>query len=639
MPRPDDYIKTNELDKLFTAMSDEEFRQYAADPDIDQKYLKFDQAQKTAFLNRALMLGENSDEFASDVKNNRNYVAEDGHEDVKKNVGNYRSINDTYSTAREFHYDIYRTILYKDDTVRPLATDITVNMSATNIVKNAEKLRGLLCSHLTMSTELVGSEKKEYLSSLEEDRKEFTGELGKGKYRVQKVAQQDVPAEDYQVDDPQGKFTIKIKVPDAGEDPESLLNGFDDPNTSAQEKRDKLFSYVLYGSDPVEVRKYITELRKNNGITRILNDYSSNMDSTAVKEDKKYLKSIIVDSTNSNLDALRISRKVYKVKNKGKEKEQKRILGNYVIESEAREQKKIQEKLEEDAKKEQAKKVTEILNGFLKAGRDIAADSKGRTWAEYADKHVPDELLEYSKEEKIKMLSKIMAGRRVQMVNGMHPENAVAFNLKTARQFAKDIRETPAFKAIVKSDKVDEYLKKDGIGISEATMGMVHPFNSMTFEQKKQMLEKLKEMAAYVDGPEGRSDKWVRFQRSVASLKNFKLENSNDPDKNGENKFEEIFNNAIDYMKGKKSLRKNEEQQNRFEQTLDFVSELGKGTEYAGLVADGLRDRITEVRRKHDPEAERVWDFYNGFEKIKNHGTKHEDIVEEPNVEDPSIQI
>ncbi len=641
MPKLEDFNKRTELDEQFMSMTDEEFRQYAADPDIDQKFLKFDQAKKTAFLNRAIMLDEDSSEYASDVKSKRNYMFADGPEELKSNINKHWSMKDPYKSEKEFHYDTYRTILYKDDETRTLATDIVTNMSATNIVKNSERLRYLLCGHLTLSTEYIDEEKKDFIANQSEERKKLVDELTQGKYRAQEKAEEALPTEDYQIKDPQGKFSINVKVLRDGEKPEDLLNGFDDPDTPVKEKRDKLFSYILHGVKQSDAKKYIVNTRKNHVFTQLLDDYCGTMTSKDVVADKAYLKNMITDDINPNASAFRLNRKVYKTKNKGKEEAPRRIIGSNVFEREAERnnQRQLEENERKAQKEAQEKAVTNMYKAWLEKGRTLGKDSEGRSWAVYADLHKPDELLEYTKEDKEIMLSKIMVGRRVQMMNGMNPVGAVDFNLKIARQFSKDIRETPAFKQIVKEDKVDEYLNKDPIALSEATMGMVHPFNSMTFEQKRQMLEKLKTMAEYVDGSEGRSDKWVRFQRSVASLKNFKPENTLDPDENGENKLEEVFNSAIDYMKGKKTLRRHEDGQARFNQTLDFVTELGKGTEYAGLVAEGIRDRITEVRRKHDPNAEKVWDVEYGADKIGNHSNKPVEPEAENEAEAPVIRI
>ena len=128
-----------------------------------------------------------------------------------------------------------------------------------------------------------------------------------------------------------------------------------------------------------------------------------------------------------------------------------------------------------------------------------------------------DELLEYPDAEKTEMLSKMMVGRRLQMVNGMNQNQIISFNLDSARKLAKDIQNSPAFKEIVRTKEVDTYLAKSKEELADAAMGVFHPFNKVPFE-------------------------------------NFELQNSSDSRFNGEDLFEEIFNSSAAYMKGRSTV-------------------------------------------------------------------------------------
>ena len=66
--------------------------------------------------------------------------------------------------------------------------------------------------------------------------------------------------------------------------------------------------------------------------------------------------------------------------------------------------------------------------------------------------------------------------------------------------------------------------------------------------------------------------------------------------KNGQQVYR-LFKNNEDYMKGKKSIRRNQDGRNRFDQSLDVLSELAKVSDYAKDKAETLVDRINEVRK------------------------------------------
>ena len=635
MPRKEDYNAANPMDQRFSKMSDEEFLHYASDPEMDRNFLKFSQAEKTAFLNRALMLEEDSAQFEKDLLNRQNYLREDGPDGVKRAAENHESINDRFSDSRDFHYTIYREILYTDETVRPLATDITTNMSATNIVKNAGKLRGALFGHLMISREAEGEVKDELLGGVSDDRMALSQELGSGVYRVKEQAEKK-KAEVFTVNDDSGNFNVTVRTLSEGEKPETLLEGFDAPETNPEEKRNMLLSYLLHGKTRAEAENHIREIQKKSGRSKLLTNYLSVASREMIAEDEQRLKVIVTGNDPGASYSSSLGRKVFRLrdeknlltkeekeeKEKQKRQEEKRKAERDAV-RQAMEKEKEERERPERERRQQAEQRKLTQETWLQNGKDIAADSRGRTWARYAELHKPEPGRHYSEKEKAVLLSKMMAARRVQMVNGQNTAEASEFNLGTARHFAERIRNTSAFKEIVKSGKLDEYLGKSDRELSDAAMGMFHPFHSMTIEQRREMLKNLKAMAPYLDQTENHGESWQKLKNSVDSLRNYEIENSTDPKKNGEYKFEEIFNNTIEYMKGRKSLRKTDAEQRRVEQTLDFMVELGKGTPYASAVSESVLRRTTEVRKKHNERAISVISSSYGKRYIDIHSDYH----------------
>jgi hypothetical protein len=134
----------------------------------------------------------------------------------------------------------------------------------------------------------------------------------------------------------------------------------------------------------------------------------------------------------------------------------------------------------------------------------------------------------------------------------------------------------------------------------------------------KTYLEKLKQMEPMMDSPQGRSEKWERFRESIRTI------DLNDPENSGEKKLQEILDKTVDYTKGKKSLRRKQADQNCFDQSLDVLSVLAEGGEYARLAAQAVVDRTNEVRLGHDKDYNKI--------SLKGYGLKH--IAEHTNVKD-----
>ena len=82
MPRLEDYNKKTKYDQLFMSMDDDQFLAFVKEDDIEANFNNLSEAEKTAFLIRSLMIGENSTEFKNDVIYRRNYFRENGPKEI-----------------------------------------------------------------------------------------------------------------------------------------------------------------------------------------------------------------------------------------------------------------------------------------------------------------------------------------------------------------------------------------------------------------------------------------------------------------------------------------------------------------------------------------------------------------------------
>lgn len=244
-----------------------------------------------------------------------------------------------------------------------------------------------------------------------------------------------------------------------------------------------------------------------------------------------------------------------------------------------------------------------------------------KTWRDYARMHLED--VPHAPEKKEEYLAKAMVGAVVGTRNLVAAEGEAApFELGKARDTAKQLQKLPVFRQLCKDPaKVRKLLaagKEDPGKLVLAAGQMQRPFSQCSGEQCRSILEKLKQMEPLMDSPQGRSEKWERFRESIRTI------DLNDPENSGEKKLQEILEKTVDYTKGKKSLRRKEADRNCFDQSLDVLSVLAEGGEYARMAAQAVVDRTNEVRLGHDADYNKI--------SLKQYGLRH--IAGHTNVKD-----
>ncbi len=252
--------------------------------------------------------------------------------------------------------------------------------------------------------------------------------------------------------------------------------------------------------------------------------------------------------------------------------------------------------------------------------REPERHTEEKSWKNYALAHLYN--VPHEPDKKAKHLSKAMIGSL--MAGGIRKDPAAEanrFTVDCARKAAAELRKLPAFQALCKDpQKVRSLLdqgRENPARLAVAVSDMQRPFAKCPEEQCRAMLEKLKRMEPMMDAPQGRSDKWKNFRESIAAID---LEPELKAGETREEKYREqlqsILDNTVKYTKGKKSLRKYEEDQNCFDQSLDVLSVLAEGGgEYARLTAQGIVDRTNEVRLGHDSRYRII--------KLADFGTEH----------------
>jgi len=267
------------------------------------------------------------------------------------------------------------------------------------------------------------------------------------------------------------------------------------------------------------------------------------------------------------------------------------------------------------------------LDDVLELGLDIPSlDRKsvpekyeikeGMGWDEYSYAHLVN--IPYSMKGREDYLARALTGAFLAGEKKRN-ENAteVPFTLKNAERLTKQIKDKPVFRQLCKDpDKVKAMLaegREDPDRLFNMSVSLTRPFYATTREKRKEILERLKNMEPLLDGPTSKDEKWSRLHASIRSI------DLSDPEKSGERKMQEILNNVTDYMKGRKSLRKSKNLQNRFDQAMDVLAELAGANEFAQSAAQILVDRTNEVRLGHDRDYDRISLKQFGARRIAGH--------------------
>ena len=234
--------------------------------------------------------------------------------------------------------------------------------------------------------------------------------------------------------------------------------------------------------------------------------------------------------------------------------------------------------------------------------------SKVKSWQGYLDAQLNSVPLDpaQQKEHLAKVLvGAFQAGRSsARSILGGPAAPAKPFSASKAADYVKQLKEQPAFKHACKDPTlVKELLTPDPKHPHKqfnAMMNMFRPFGNIEPAHSRQVLENLQKMLPYLDKDAGRSSKWKDFTKSIRTI------DLNDPNQSGEKKLQEIYDATCAYMKGKKSLRDDEDQQMRFDQSLDVLAVLAEAGPYAKLAANSVVDRINEVRLGHDKDYDEI---------------------------------
>lgn len=218
-------------------------------------------------------------------------------------------------------------------------------------------------------------------------------------------------------------------------------------------------------------------------------------------------------------------------------------------------------------------------------------------------------------------LAKILVGAFEAGRSKVDPMQRVKpFSPSLADRYVKELKEKPVFKTLCRNPAAMMDLMRNNPNRPfkqyNALMNIIRPFGNVDKQESDRILGTLQQMVEFMDPNAGRSSKWKEFTNSIRSY------NPNDPNQSGEKKLKEIYDKACAYMKGKKSLRDEESEQNRFDQAMDVLAVLGEATPYAKLAAQAVLDRTNEVRMGHDLDyfPMRMREF--GAEKIAEHSNQ-----------------
>ena len=173
-----------------------------------------------------------------------------------------------------------------------------------------------------------------------------------------------------------------------------------------------------------------------------------------------------------------------------------------------------------------------------------------------------------------------------------------AFSVKLARSQAQQLMNLPTFKTFCQyPSMVRKYLNGDKL--FQACGGLFRPFHLTDKDKGIEILQALKKMPEKMDDPKGQSREWNTL---IKTLKNI------DPyvdDAEQEKQMQAVYDATAAYMKGRKSVRSTQEEQNQFDQSMDVLATLAKANDFAKVAANVIVDRTNEVRgrifHKHQP--------------------------------------
>ena len=254
------------------------------------------------------------------------------------------------------------------------------------------------------------------------------------------------------------------------------------------------------------------------------------------------------------------------------------------------------------------------------------AEKNKPSWLKYVELHRPKAGKTYSLKEKKELLAKMMVAANVHASNVNNPDDPKPFDLSAARKLSSKLMDKWAFKHRTRDGYyIDELLNKEPADLAAVVQDIRRPFAGMSLEDRKNKIKELKGMLQYMDPKEGRSDKYKKMYESIEGVTEEQLnslQDCDDPKKNGEELLQNIFDSTEKYQKGKKSLRSKPDQACRFDQSVDILACLGNSTAAAKNMAEGLIERINDVRTGHGQPT--YISFYCGEkEHFKEHSNQY----------------
>ncbi|MBO4888916.1 MAG: hypothetical protein J5589_11485 [Firmicutes bacterium] len=197
-----------------------------------------------------------------------------------------------------------------------------------------------------------------------------------------------------------------------------------------------------------------------------------------------------------------------------------------------------------------------------------------------------------------------------QMTRPQNQQNA--FSVKLARSQAQQLMNLPTFKTFCQYPSlVRKYLNGDKL--FQACGGLFRPFHLTDKNKGIEILQALKKMPEKMDDPKNQSKEWKAL---IKTLKNI------DPyvdDAEQEKQLQAAYDATAAYMKGRKSVRSTQEEQNQFDQSMDVLATLAKANDFAKVAANVIVDRTNEVRDRifHKHQSVSLGNY--GEDKLEQH--------------------
>ena len=218
------------------------------------------------------------------------------------------------------------------------------------------------------------------------------------------------------------------------------------------------------------------------------------------------------------------------------------------------------------------------------------------SWENYRDDHLIE--VPFDKKGREVCLARAMVGAfkaHQQKHTGIHD----SFSVKKARSYAEDLMKTPLFKKLCEDQAAVNQLiheaKNNPENLHRVATQILWPFSIVETQPKKreralaerrETMTRLKNMADLMDGYEEKNSRWNALRKSICTI------DLTNPGDTGEEKLNEIFFAANNYLKDKLAGSNDRALQNRIFQTLDILAELSKCSPFAKMKVQMIFDKV-----------------------------------------------